>query len=113
MEEKRQVKGIWIPINIWESEDLSMPEKIVLAEIDSFEKAQGCFASNNFLGRFLKLTPGRISQIISRLRELDYISIEFIYHNNSKEIEKRVIKINKRKIYESNEEVLNLLGRGI
>ena len=99
--EIRQVKGIWIPIQIWESEDLSMPEKIVLAEIDSFEKAQGCFASNNFLARFLKLTPGRISQIISRLKELNYISIELIYHDNSREIEKRIIKINKMKVYNS------------
>lgn len=97
--EKRQVKGIWIPIQIWESNNLSMTEKIVLAEIDSFEKAQGCFASNNFLGKFLGLTPGRISQIISRLKELNYISIEYIYRDDSKEIEKRIIKTNKKEIY--------------
>jgi Mn-dependent DtxR family transcriptional regulator len=97
--EKRQVKGIWIPIEVWESTDLHMAEKLVLAEIDSFEKSQGCFVSNGYLGRFLDLSPSRISQIVSHLKELGYISVEIIYKTGSKEVDRRIIKINKEKIY--------------
>ena len=47
---ERIVKGIWIPIEIWEAQDLSWNEKIILMEIDSFT-AQGkdCYISDEYI----------------------------------------------------------------
>ena len=33
---ERLIKGIWIPIEIWQDKSLSWNEKILLMEIDSF-----------------------------------------------------------------------------
>ena len=41
---ERIVKGIWFPIEIWEADDLSWSEKILLLEIDSFtSQGKDCF----------------------------------------------------------------------
>lgn len=66
----RNFKGIWIPKEIWLSEDLTTLEKILLVEIDSLEdEEKGCFASNKYFADFFKLTNGRISQIINNLNK--------------------------------------------
>ena len=90
----RNFKGIWIPKEIWLSENLSILEKILLVEIDSLEdEEKGCFASNKYFADFFKLTNGRISQIINNLNKKKYISIDYEY--NGKEIEKRILRINR------------------
>ena len=88
----RNFKGIWIPKEIWESEDLSLIEKVMLVEIDSLDdEINGCFATNKYFGDFFKLSNGRVSQIISDLSDKGYLDIEYIY--NGKEIQERHIKI--------------------
>lgn len=90
----RNFKGIWIPKEIWLSEDLTTLEKILLVEIDSLEdEEKGCFASNKYFADFFKLTNGRISQIINNLNKKKYISIDYQY--KGKEIEKRILRINR------------------
>lgn len=90
----RNFKGIWIPKEIWLSEDLTILEKILLVEIDSLEdEEKGCFASNKYFADFFKLTNGRISQIINNLNKKKYISIDYQY--KGKEIEKRILRINR------------------
>ena len=74
----RNFKGIWIPKEIWLSENLTILEKILLVEIDSLEdEEKGCFASNKYFSNFFKLTNGRISQIINNLNKKKYISIDY------------------------------------
>lgn len=90
----RNFKGIWIPKEIWLSENLTILEKILLVEIDSLEdEEKGCFASNKYFSNFFKLTNGRISQIINNLNKKKYISIDYQY--KGKEIEKRILRINR------------------
>ena len=92
MEEERKFKGIWIPKEIWLSEELTLQEKVLLVEIDSLEdEEKGCYASNNYFARFFKLSPGRISQLITTLSKKQYINVEYI--KNGKEIESRIIRI--------------------
>ena len=44
---ERIVKGIFIPMEIWQATDLSWSEKILLMEIDSFTtNGRDCFFSN-------------------------------------------------------------------
>jgi len=101
MEEKREFKGIWIPKDIWVSVELSVTEKVFLAEIDSFEKAKGCFASNRYFGEFFGISKSRVSQIISELNDKGYINVSYNYTYGTKEIKERLIKLNWRKIHKN------------
>jgi len=65
---ERDFKGIWIPKEIYLNRKLSWTEKILLVEIDSLDKGKGCFASNEYLGKFLGKSTGQIANIISKLR---------------------------------------------
>lgn len=98
-EQKREFKGVWIPAEIWLNEELNIQERILLAEIDSFEGSLGCFASNSYLGKIVRLSPSRVSGIISKLIKLGYVKSKLIYKAHSNEVEKRILKIDKIKIY--------------
>ncbi len=97
--QKREFKGIWIPKEIWLDDELAMIDKILLSEIDSFETKNGCFASNSYLGKIIRLSPSRVSGIISKLIKLDYLTSELIYRYHSKEVDKRILRVNKKKIF--------------
>ena len=89
---KRDFKGIWIPKEIWLSEELSITEKVFIVEIDSLNNEEGCFASNDYFAKFFNLSKNRCSEIIKGLEKKGYISITYKYKENTKCIEKRIIK---------------------
>lgn len=104
--EERKFKGIWIPKEIWLTNELSLQEKVVLVEIDSLDDEDtGCYASNKYFAEFFNLSNGRVSQIIKQLHDKGYLDIKYNY--NGKEITERLIKI-KRPPYP---EVFNKLNR--
>jgi uncharacterized phage protein (TIGR02220 family) len=90
---ERSFKGIWIPKEIWLNETLSIQEKVFLVEIDSLDNDSGCFASNEYFANFFKLSKNRCSEIIKSLEKKGFVRIEYIYKENSKAIDKRVIKL--------------------
>ena len=87
----RDFKGIWIPKEIWLSEELNLQEKCLLVEIDSLSSLGQCFASNDHFAKFLSLSKDRVSRMISGLKVKGFIEVDFTYKNNTKEIEKRII----------------------
>lgn len=90
--EERNFKGIWIPKEIWITDELSLQEKVVLVEIDSLDDEEtGCYASNKYFAEFFKLTNGRVSQIIKQLQEKGYLDITYKY--KGKEITERLIRV--------------------
>lgn len=89
---ERDFKGVWIPKEIWINNELGWTEKLLLVEIHSLEKNRECYATNKYFADFFNLSKSRISKMISKLCEKKYIQIELIYKENSKEIEKRIIK---------------------
>jgi len=92
--EERKFKGIWIPREIWITDELSLQEKVVLVEIDSLDDEEnGCYASNKYFADFFKLTNGRVSQIINQLQKKGYLDITYNY--KGKEITERLIRIKK------------------
>lgn len=91
MEQRRDFKGIWIPKNIWLSK-LKIAYRVFLAEIDSLDNGDGCFASNDHFAELFDLSKNRCSEIIQMLEKEGFIAI-----NNSKVIKgeiKRVIVVN-------------------
>lgn len=71
---ERIVKGIWIPIEIWEAEDLSWNEKIILMEIDSFT-AQGkdCYISDEYIATKVGVSERSARAMLSNLINKGYI----------------------------------------
>ena len=88
----RKFKGIWIPAEVWLSENLSLQEKVFLVEIDSLDNDCGCFANNKHFSKFFGLSERRVQQVISQLKEKGYISVAF--RTEDKCITQRIIKIN-------------------
>lgn len=71
---EREFKGIWIPAEIWLAEDLSISDKVILAEIDSLSSREDpCYASNAYFAEFFKLSESRISDCIAKLKRLGYV----------------------------------------
>ena len=78
MKENRDFKGVWIPKEIWLNTDLSIIEKVLLVEIDSLDNSdRGCFASNEYLAKFVQLSESRVAHIISDLKKREYIIVVF------------------------------------
>ena len=93
-EQERVVKGIWIPIEIWDNKNLSIQEKIVLAEIDSFcSYYDDCYASNEHFAQFIGVGARRIQKIIKSLEDKHLVEREVIYKEGTKEIEKRFLRV--------------------
>ncbi|OSB07997.1 hypothetical protein B2H97_16135 [Paraclostridium bifermentans] len=90
---ERGFKGIWIPKEIWLNEILNIQEKVFLVEIESLDNNDGCFASNEYFANFFKLSKNRCSEIIKSLEKKGFVKISYIYKENSKAIDKRIIKI--------------------
>ena len=71
--EERDFKGIWIPAEIWLDDRLSAQEMVILAEVDSLDNGDGCWASNEYLAKFSKCSAATVSRAIKNLIECGYI----------------------------------------
>lgn len=76
MEIPRGFKGVWIPKEIWLSPDLNIKEKILLVEIDSLDRENGCYAKNKHFSDFIGISEHRISRMISKLKANGHIVID-------------------------------------
>ncbi len=80
-------KGIWIPIEIIEDDNLDWLNKVLLSEIISYSKLPlGCIASNETFGELLNLHRGNVSKRISYLVEKEYIQIITVNKSKNKSI---------------------------
>ena len=92
-EGKRAFKGIWIPSEIWLSKDLTVMEKLFLVEIDSLDNEEGCYASNEYFSKFFDLSKNRCTEIIKSLCNKGYLTIQYEYGENTKNITKRILRV--------------------
>lgn len=73
---ERIIKGIWIPIEIWQDRSLSWNEKILLMEIDSFtSKGHECYISNEYIADLLGVTERSAGRLLSHLLESGLIRV--------------------------------------
>ncbi|MCW7492548.1 helix-turn-helix domain-containing protein [Leptospira sp. 2 VSF19] len=66
-------QGIWIPARIESRKDLSISEKVILSEIESFTSNGKCFASNEHFANLLGIRPDTVSRMISRLKKRGFV----------------------------------------
>lgn len=98
MSDERAFKGVWIPKDLWFSQDFSPMEKFFLLEIDSFQDKNGCYASNAHFSKLFGLSKARCTQIIKGLEAKKVLIITLI--REGKLIKKRELR------------VVNILNRG-
>lgn len=72
----RDFKGVWIPKDIWLAPDLTLQEKCLLVEIGSFERQQGCRATNEHFSQFLGVGRMTVIRMIMSLEQRKIISAE-------------------------------------
>lgn len=85
-------KGLWIPFQILTDDNLSDKEKFILCLILYKSKFSGnCSLSNRYLSNLFNISETQVSKLISSLVKKNYIDIQLMYENNSKEIKSRLI----------------------
>ena len=78
------------------SKDINANEKLLYAEITALSNSTGvCWASNGYFSELFDVTPQAISKWVKNLERQNFISCTYTYKQGSKEIESRIISINK------------------
>lgn len=73
MRNERDIKGIWIPIEIWEDTNLSVFETALLAEIDSLDCGEGCYKSDEELAKRMRCSVSHLGNTLTSLRKRKYL----------------------------------------
>lgn len=93
MSEKPNYYSI-LTANVRYDNRLSDSEKLLFAEITSLTQASGeCWASNDYFAKLYNVSNVTISRRVSKLKNLGYIHVKMIYREGTKEILRRIIKI--------------------
>ena len=70
------MKGIWIPIEIWQATDISWNEKVLLMEIDSFtQKGKDCYISNRYIADMFGVSERTARDYLSHLIDAGYVRL--------------------------------------
>lgn len=93
MEEKPTYYSV-IPATVRYDEELKPNEKLLYSEITALTNKCGeCYATNSYFSNLYKVHKNTISVWIQNLKDKNYIDVNFVYKDGTKELEKRVIKI--------------------
>ena len=68
-----EIKGIWIPKEIWDLKELSWTERVLIAEILALSSRQECTANNEHFSNRLMVTKESASRLINKLVKLGYL----------------------------------------
>lgn len=96
MENVREQPGYYaiVPANVRYDDRLKANEKLLYGEITALSSANGiCWASNGYFAKLYNVNKVTISNWINKLIKIGYISSELVYKENSKEIDKRILRI--------------------
>ena len=73
----RQFRGIWIPVHIWETSDLTAAERCLWAEIDSFtsNNGNGYYKTNQPASEELGVSQRQVSRAFAKLESMGLITL--------------------------------------
>lgn len=84
-----------IPSQVRYDSELSPNEKLLYGEITALASKMGeCFATNNYFAELYNVHFKTVSKWIQHLKDKGYIHIEMSYKEGTKNIEKRIIRVN-------------------
>jgi DNA-binding transcriptional ArsR family regulator len=72
----RAFRGIWFPAEVYEDERLNWTDRVLLMEINSLDNDRGCFASNDYFAKFLRVSDRTVRESLARLRDLGLVTQE-------------------------------------
>jgi len=75
MNSERDFKGVWIPKEIWLSNELTLLEKCIFTEISSLDNENHCTAGNEYFAEFCDCSESKVSKSIKKLQDLGMIEI--------------------------------------
>jgi len=96
MSDERGFTGIWIPVELWSSTEITKQEVLFLAEIDALSRTGPCFASDQYLAEFFDLSERRVKSVLKSLSDKGWIFRDTKVTNYGK---KRMMTVNKAKYY--------------
>ena len=83
-----------IPAHVRYAKTISANAKLLYGDISALCHQQGyCWASNDYFARLYDVSKTSISKWINQLKEQGFVTVELHYKKDSKEIDKRHIKI--------------------
>lgn len=83
-----------IPANVRYDNTLKDKAKLLYGEIAALSDQYGyCFANNQYFAELYGITKTSVSLLIKDLINKNYISSEIVYKKNTKEIDKRYLRI--------------------
>ena len=90
--QETNLKGVWIPIEIFTNEDLSDKERNIYSLVLFFSKKDGyCTITNKFLANLLNLSDTRVSKLVSSLSNKKYVDVITNYHDTTRQMISRKI----------------------
>ena len=99
---QRDFKGIWIPREVWLSDELSLMEKVLFVEIHSLDNERGCFASNRYFAEFFGVSPRQIATYIGTLKEKGFVTVTIENQNE------RTVRVTGKYAYTNPEQMRRL-----
>ena len=84
--EQRDFKGIWIPREIWLNKELTVTDRCLLAEINSLDGENHCFASNEYFAEFFGVSVPTITRSIAKLKTMGFINTEMVTTKTGRKI---------------------------
>lgn len=79
---QRGFSGVWIPKQIIDSTELTPSEKIIYANIVSFDKC--CFETNERLAEKCGIDEKTVRRALIKLQELKLVFVEYVNNNKSR-----------------------------
>lgn len=108
MNDNRDFKGVWIPMEVWLDTRLNALDKVILMEIDSLDQGEkGCYASNEHLAEFCQCSKTKVSTVISKLIECGYLYIQN-FDGRKRELKSRLSNFERQNIKNCNADIQNL-----
>lgn len=84
-----------LPATVRYDKELKPNEKLLYSEITALTNKHGeCWATNRYFANLFQVSVWSVSNWIKHLGNLGYIDVQIVYKTDSREISKRVIKIN-------------------
>jgi hypothetical protein len=109
---QRDFKGIWIPREVWLSDELSLMEKVLFVEIHSLDNERGCFASNRYFAEFFGVSPRQIATYIGTLKEKGFVTVTIENQNErTVHVTGKYAYANPQKVRQLKQEVRGLENR--
>ena len=75
---EREFKGVWIPAKVWLDKRLTLVEKALLAEIDSFTgNGKSFHKSNDTIQEEYGISRNTIGRSLQKLQKLEFVDVTF------------------------------------